>query len=397
MKTFLDYLEKALTWFFSLAFGALIIYAGLRYSHYLEEESDPWLQAQKHNTPEAYLSFLSGCKVCLQREAAKKRLDELQRVQGLISRLSAQHLPERASVTLPVFSPDGKVVLASWGKGPDFWDAETGRRDSHGDKTFTSRGGRRAVDALDFAPNGRRIGAGMGGTERGHLLAWDLTTEALIAEHDVEGFDVKAVLFSPDSAWLGWRGEGPVGLWNPVSNRFLRSTHADVGSIAFRTGEDGRTYFLSAAGRNIATWEMTSMELRKEQRIDSDRPLLGFSRDGRVIAYTDGRVLEIWDVGTTKQLATLRDLKGKITAFCRDAGPGRIVVSTDMGLLYLWDPLTSPLPLAHVAAHEGPVEVLACGAEARVVSIGWDGARVWDLEKMRAHAVAHTSGKSKPY
>jgi hypothetical protein len=36
-----------------------------------------------------------------------------------------------------------------------------------------------------------------------------------------------------------------------------------------------------------------------------------------------------------------------------------------------------------VAAHEGPVETLACGAEGRAVSIGWDGAKVWNLEKIK--------------
>ena len=386
MNAFLDFLEKLLTWFFSLAFGALLIYGGLRYRHYLEIESDPWLQTRKINTPAAYLEFLRGCKTCPQREAAKKQLDELQRVNGLMSRLSDNHLAERSGITLPVFSPDGKIVLATGGAGPDFWDAETGRRDAHGDKTFNSRSGRHVVDALDFAPDGRRIGAGMAGREVGHLMAWDLTTEALIAEHEVEGFDVKGVLFSPDGVWLGWRGDGPVGLWNPVNGRFLRGTHAEVGAIGFMTGQDGRTYFISAAGRNVSVWEMTNMELRKELSINTDRPLLGISRDGRVIAYTDGRVLELWDTATSKPVGELRDLQGNITAFCRDKAKGRIAVGTDTGLIYLWDPIVSPVPLGHVAAHEGPIEALACGAEARAVSVGWDAARVWNLERLVAQS-----------
>jgi hypothetical protein len=383
MTAFLNFLEKILTWFFSLAFGALIIYGGLRYSHYREDEANPWVQAQKKNTAEAYLEFLRGCQSCPQQQAAKKQLDELQRVTGLLSRLGQEHLPARAGITLPVFSPDGKVILATGGRGPDFWDAETGRRDSHGDKTFTSRGGRDQVDALDFARDGRRIGAGMAGREGGRLMVWVLTTEALIAEHEVEGFDVKTVLFSPDSVWLGWRGEGPVGLWNPVSGKFLRSTHAGVTSIGFHNAPNGRTYFITAAGRELSTWEMTSMELVKEQRIDSDRPLLGISRDGRVIAYSDGKVLEIWDTVTAKALASLRDLQGDITAFCRDTATGRIVVGTQAGFLYLWDPLVSPLPQGHVAAHEGPIDAVSCGAEARAVSTGWDGAKVWNLEKLK--------------
>ena len=53
MESFLNSLEKFLTWFFALAFGALLIYGGLRYRSHVEEESDLLLQAKKQNTPEA--------------------------------------------------------------------------------------------------------------------------------------------------------------------------------------------------------------------------------------------------------------------------------------------------------------------------------------------------------
>ena len=82
MNAFLDFLEKLLTWFFSLAFGALLIYGGLRYRHYLEIESDPWLQTRKINTPAAYLEFLRGCKTCPLR-----RCRHVQRVQRWASRV----------------------------------------------------------------------------------------------------------------------------------------------------------------------------------------------------------------------------------------------------------------------------------------------------------------------
>jgi WD40 repeat protein len=302
---------------------------------------------------------------------------------GMLARLSREHLAERASISNPVFSPDGKSVLATAGKGPDFWDAETGRRDSHGDKTFTKSGGRHQVDALDFAADGRRIGAGMPGRDGGRLMIWDLTSEALVGEREVEASDIRGVLFSPDSIWLAWRGDGPVGVWNPLMSRFLRGTHEGITSMAFLQAQNGRTYLLTAGGRELITWELATMEMAKQQTMNSDRPLLGLSRDGRVVGFSDGRVLELWDAATVRPLAELRDLKGDITAFCRDTASGRIVVGTQLGRLYLWDPLASPVPLGHVAAHEGPVENLACGAEGRAVSIGWDGAKVWNLEKIK--------------
>jgi hypothetical protein len=158
MESFLNSLEKFLTWFFALAFGALLIYGGLRYRSHVEEESDLLLQAKKQNTPEAYLAFLRDCHQCPEEKSAQKALDELQQGMGMLARLSREHLAERASISNPVFSPDGKSVLATAGKGPDFWDAETGRRDSHGDKTFTKSGGRHQVRGA----GGRARGGGFG-------------------------------------------------------------------------------------------------------------------------------------------------------------------------------------------------------------------------------------------
>ena len=51
MERFLNALEKFLTWFFSLAFSALLIYAGMRYRTHQEEASDLLLQAKKQNSP----------------------------------------------------------------------------------------------------------------------------------------------------------------------------------------------------------------------------------------------------------------------------------------------------------------------------------------------------------
>ena len=388
MKAFLDKLEIVLTWFFSLTFAALLIYGGLRYKHHLDEEADPWLQARKKNTAESYLAFLRGCRGCLEERAAKKALDDLQIQSGMIARLSEDHLAERAGITLPVFSPDGKQVLGTGGNGPDFWNADSGQRESHGDNTFIKQGGKKMVYALDFAPDGRRIAAGMEGREGGRLMVWDLTTEALVADHDIEAADVRGILFSPDGEWLAWRGDGPVGLWNPVTRQLLRASQEGVTSIAFGKDQTGRLNFLSAAGRDISVWEPTSMELLRELHIDSDRPLLGLSRDGQIVVYADDRVLEVYDPLTTRQLASLRDLHGEVTTFCRDAASGRLAVGTAQGLIYLWDPVASPLPLGHVAAHEGPVEVLACGTGDRVVSTGWDGAKVWNLSKLKGRTAA---------
>lgn len=395
MKAFLDSLERFLTWFFAIAFGVILVYAGVRYSHHREKSKDPWLLAQKANTIEAYAAFLRQCQGCPKEQDARRALDDLQHGQGLISRLSRDHLSERASITLPSFSIDGHLILATTGKGPDFWESETGHRASFGENTFSNAKGRIQVDTLSLAPDGRRVAAGTRGDEGGRLYMWELSSETKIAEQAVDGYDVKTVLFSPDNNWLGWRGDGPVGLWNPATQKFFRGNHDGVKSIAFLESRDGGVYLLTAGDRELWVWDTEGLGLQRQGGVDTERPLLGLSHDGRVVAHTNGRVLEIWDTESRQLLGELRDLEGTIIKFCRNSENGQLVIGTDTGLIYLWDPEGSPLPIAHVSAHEGPIEDLACGAGGRLVSVGWDGAKVWNLEKL-ASSPAKESAAEPP-
>lgn len=396
MKAFLDFLETALTWFFAIAFGVLVVYGVIRYNHHQKKASDPWLVAQKSNTVEGYAAFLRQCQGCPKEEAARQALDDLQHSQGLISRLSKDHLSEGAQITLPSFSVDGQLILATTSKGPDFWESETGHRSSFGESMFTGPKGRLRADCLALAPDGHRVGAGTGGDEGGKLHMWELTSELKISEQVIDGYDVKAVQFSPDNNWLGWRGDGPVGLWNPATQKFFRGNHDGVKSIAFLESQEGPVYFLTAGDRELWVWETEGMGLIRQGGVDTERPLLGLSQDGRIVAHTNGRVLEAWDTESRQLLGELRDLEGTIVKFCRNVENGYLVVGTDAGIVYLWNPEGSALPMARVAAHEGPIEDLACGADGRLVTIGWDGAKVWSLERIAAAGEQEHPSESAP-
>lgn len=385
MNAFLNLLERVLIGIFALAFGALAIYGVNRYQQGVAEESDPWRRAKKENSIEGYLAFLRECQGCRREKDAEKILDELQRERGLIARLDNAHLPERAGITLPAFSPDGRTVLATGGEGPDFWDTETGKRLSRGEKAFRNRGNR-AVEWLAYSPDGHRVAAGTAAMEGGSLMAWDEATGTATGDRFVEDYDVKQVQFAPqpttDGSLIGWMAQGPVGIWEPASGKFLRNTHEGASALAFLRADNGRLYMLTAADKDIWAWDPATMEIARQVRLNTDRPLLGLSQDGRTAVYSDGRVLELWDTRRGQQLAVLRDLSGDIVSFCREPVHGWLAVGTKTGLLYLWDPAGSALPMAHVAAHEGPVESLACSSQGRLASTGWDSAKVWNIERV---------------
>lgn len=396
MKAFLDALEKFLTWFFAISFALLAGYGVLRYQQRQARAQDPWLLAQRSQTQEAYAAYLKQCEACPHEEEARQALDDLQRRQGLLARLSRDHLKGRASISLPSFSADGQLILATSGEGPEFWETQTGRHSDYGQGLFDRARSRVRIDHLALAPDGHRIGAGTGGIEGGRLLVWDLQSEKRISEQEVEGFDVKDVLFAADNSWLGWRGDGPVGVWDPGTQRFFRGTHDGVKSIAFLDAGDGHHYFVTANDRELWLWDRENLSLIRQGGLQSERPLLGISRDGRIVVHADARVLEVWDTEQRELLAELRDLEGEIRRFCRDSRSGRLVVATDTGLLYLWDPKGSALPQGSVVAHQGPVEELACSGLGQVVSVGWDSAKVWDLERLSQAAAEPTTPAPAP-
>ena len=139
---------------------------------------------------------------------------------------------------------------------------------------------------------------------------------------------------------------------------------------------------MTVAGKELMVWELEHLDPVKRVRIDSDRKLLGLSRDGKVLLYSDAMALEIWDSASEKMVALIRDLKGTVESFCSVSGSNNLVVGTSEGFVFILDPAQPEIPLGSVEAHEGPVEGLSCSSAGQFVTTSWDSAKVWSLEKI---------------
>lgn len=394
MNALLSLIEKLLVGIFALGFIVLIAIGVIRYNSGGSEEGGSWAETKKHNTIEAYLEFLRECQTCRHEQEAEAALDELQRARGLVTRLQRGEMHERESISLPLFAPDGHLMTALAGSVPGVWDVPKGTRHEFGRHAFTADSGEQ-IKALAYSSDSKRIAAGLSGSEHGQLVVWDGQTGELVASNLVEGYDVKAVAFGAQGV-LGWLADGPVGIWDPATGKFLRATHEGATAMAFTRTDDKRVLLLSAAGRELWFWDPSSMEPVRQITINSDHNLLGLSRDGRWIVYTEGTVLEIWDTRTATLIATLNHPEGEIISFCREPKKGWLAVGTHEGILYLWDPAL-PTPLAQVSAHEGPVEQLACSAQGRVTSVAWDSAKIWDMEKLRKGNIKKPTAAPAPH
>lgn len=381
MKALLSFIRKTLIVLFVLGLSVLIMVALFRYRGDRGADRDTWKQTKAENTIEGYLEYLRNCQSCPHEQDAEDALDQLQSQRGLVARLEHGHLPPRTGISLPVFSPDGQEILAVGGNNLYFWDSSTGRRLIRGRNDFQTQGGR-YLESLTYSPDGSRIAAGMSGKEAGYLILWDQKTGGLLADYAVEWYDIKTVAFSPDGGSIGWNAHGPIGIWEPGSGKFLRATHDGASTLAFVRRDDGKALLVTASGRNVWFWDAASMEVLKRSELDTDRSLLGLSQDGLLVAFRQGTVLELWDTRLGTLIASLGNHDSEIAAFCRESRKGWIAVGTKGGKLYLWD-LAEAKSLGSVLAHEGPIEHIACSKQGRVVTAGWDAAKVWDLEKLR--------------
>lgn len=381
MKVLLSFIRKTLIVLFVLGLSVLITVGLFRYRGDRGSEGDTWKQTVAEDTIEGYLEYLRNCQSCPHERDAEDALDRLQSRSGLVARLEHGHLPPRAVIALPVFSPDGREILAVGGRNLYFWDSSTGRRLIRGRDGFQTRGGR-YLESLAYSPDGSRIVAGMSGKEAGYLILWDQKTGDLLADHAVDWYDVKTVAFSPEGDSIGWSAHGPIGIWEPGSGKFLRATHEGANALAFVRRDDGKALLVTASGHNVWFWDAAAMEVLKQSELDTGRSLLGLSQDGLLVAFRQGAVLELWDTRLGTLIASLGNHESEITAFCRESRKGWIAVGTKGGKLYLWD-LAGAKRLGNVLAHEGPIEHIACSKQGKVVTAGWDAAKVWDLEKLR--------------
>jgi RNA polymerase sigma factor (sigma-70 family) len=305
------------------------------------------------------------------------------------------------------FSPDGKVLAAGYGKGPNngavkLWDTGTGKEKAE------LRAERRLpdtpalplsiVESLAFSPDGKRLLATTT-TNRQAVILWDAATGEQLEPLEPFVLDTGNVVFGQEGKSLAgakyfWK-EGPgdrvlldkleVKVWDVATGAERASAAAQgqsVSSVAF--SPDNRT--VAWTDTALRAWDTTT---GRQRVVYEGKEWLGhttFSPDGQTLAAVvwDRRRKEaevrLWEVTTGKELPGLKAREGHIRALVFSPDGKTLATASGDTAIRLWDVATGEAR-ARLVGHTTPVLAVAFGHGGKTLATGSEDGTVklWEL------------------
>jgi WD40 repeat protein len=240
---------------------------------------------------------------------------------------------------------------------------------------------------LAFSPQGRFLASG-----KNVVKVWDLVERREVRE--IATGDASSVTFAPDGS-LVVTGRPAARFFDPETGKLIREVSCTwCKSQCALFSPDGDTLICGGHAHAGGGW-VGSVQRFNLKTGRKRRPLLGPNEDvGFAAVSPDGRRVAaggnqgtawVWDTGTREILTTFTGtLSGwRVVAFSPD---GRTLAITSERTIELWDPLTLQQQRV-LHGHRATVWGVAFTPDGRLLSGGGDGTvRLWNpaLEKARA-------------
>jgi WD40 repeat protein/tRNA A-37 threonylcarbamoyl transferase component Bud32 len=259
-----------------------------------------------------------------------------------------------------------------------------------------------------FSPDGRLLAAGSGRKgEPGQVKVWDLKTRQEIFCLRGHPEFVSCLTFSPDGRRLatgngGVRTPGEVKIWNVSDGRELFSLPRQkypVWDLAFTP--DGDRLAVASAGvdargrvlpTEVQVWDLAARReilcLHGQAAVAS---AVAFSPDGRRLAYTDDRAVQVCNAGTGQGILTLSGHANLVSGVAFSPKGERLATGSVDGTVAVWEAASGKrlLTLRHTdrilnVAFSRDGRHLAAAAGDRVVQV-WDTRSVQEPFTLRGH------------
>ncbi|MDE2887842.1 MAG: Ig-like domain-containing protein [Gemmatimonadota bacterium] len=188
-----------------------------------------------------------------------------------------------------LFSPDG-AILASW-SGDNMlrlWDVATGANLI----TLTHS---HLVSSVSFSADGSALATG---SSDGNVRLWAAATGEHI--HTLEGHSeaVSSVLFSPNGTTLASGShDKTVRIWQVETGEAVASlTGHTQGVSSVLISPDGTILASTSRDNTVKIWDVATGASLATLRHAHFAPAMSFSPDGRLLATSDNKTVELWDL-----------------------------------------------------------------------------------------------------
>jgi WD40 repeat protein len=290
----------------------------------------------------------------------------------IVLNIGGDRLPSMEGVKSVAWSPDGKRLVTGESEGVSFWNAETGK------ELFTVH--ESPVTTVAWSPDGKLVA--MGSNEKTKVLNAEtgitLLTLKPLKQTVFNGSD--CVAWSPHWNWLAIATYPTAQVWNAHSGEQLLTLGDPAsdrsGSLAW--SPDGKRLVTANSGK-IKVWDTKTGE--NLLTIGATVQTVSWSPDGKWLA--GGNEVKVWDVGTGRELRTLKGVTDHALAWSPD---GKRLAATKLGtdekVVVVLDAETGNVLIQMSAPSLFGVDALAWSPDGRrLATTSWETVKIWDTNE----------------
>jgi len=305
--------------------------------------------------------------------------------------------PYRATIHCVAYSPNGKMVAATWGTKICIWDAETGQEIRMvGDKEW--------YRYIAFSANNLGI-LGTSSTSTINLYSVETGDRDFIFGHTE---NVTCCAYSKDDTFFATGSEDKtVRLWDAQHGRPLGETFQMMMERSFAheatinvigplessvtrvaISPDSSLIAVGTTGRNVTVWTVKNRKLKYDlQGHTSAARYVAFSPDGKLLASgSDDKTIRLWSMKDGRCVGVLKDesVRHELKSIAFSPNGRNIAASYEKQSIRIWDVEAMSIESCIESYCDEVLSIAYSPDGTKLISSGDDfSVRVWDVSRPR--------------